>query len=594
MKRILFLVLFVMLSSISPLAQEDATIEFGGVVQSFDGTTAVINGLSVDLSAIDVSITSQLAVNMNVNVSGNLSNGVVTATIIILPQVNTNVSVVTVNHYNVSYNGSTYDGSSTTFSYTVMGTGSPPALSHFDIEIPMCDTLLQVTAYSPETAVEFGTDPTTGIDGIKWDFGIGESATQTYTITFEGFVAEGEVQVAVKAGNGAYYGIVIGPACTESLIDVEKLVSSDGVTWTDADSAPGLDIELDGQVWFQFMVSNVGTADLLGVTLTDDKLDLSSCIIPDTLLIGESFECVLGPFPVEAGQHTNTATVEAVLGDGTGLTVDTDNANYFGGDRPEIDVEGYVSNNGGSTWSDADNAPGLLVEVDSPIEFQFILTNTGNVALENFAVADSTFDLSGCSIPTMLELNTSFTCTSGEIMALEGQQSTTTTVSAMSVGDGVIATDSDMTYYIGGTIDDVLDDDDNLEDDAIIVIEGPVDSIDGNEIEIYGIKILLDEDDPLLLTIQIGDWIRIEGIDEGAVIIVVNIIFVDVDVFIFDGDSDGNGAGEVWRDTGDCSNGPPPWAPAHGWRRKCESGNGNSSANSNGNGKNKNKNKKKK
>jgi hypothetical protein len=44
--------------------------------------------------------------------------------------------------------------------------------------------------------------------------------------------------------------------------------------------------------------------------------------------------------------------------------------------------------------------------------------------------------------------------------------------------------------------------------------------------------------------------------------------FTQVDVTVSD-------SGEVWRDDGSCNNPPPPWAPANGWRRRCESGNGN-------------------
>jgi hypothetical protein len=100
----------------------------------------------------------------------------------------------------------------------------------------------------------------------------------------------------------------------------------------------------------------------------------------------------------------------------------------------------------------------------------------------------------------------------------------------------------------------------------IIIIEGPVTAIIGNIIIIYDIEIQLNPDDPLLTVIQIGDIIRIEGdwVDNGGTIIVIAIIIVIIDVDIYIND------GVIWRDKGDCGNGPPPWAPAHGWRRKCE------------------------
>ena len=98
-----------------------------------------------------------------------------------------------------------------------------------------------------------------------------------------------------------------------------------------------------------------------------------------------------------------------------------------------------------------------------------------------------------------------------------------------------------------------------------IVIEGPVQSININIITIYNINIELDENDPNLTIIQVGDTVRIEGDtrdNNGTIIIIaINIIIINVDINV--------DTGEIWRDGGDCLNAPPSWAPAHGWRRRC-------------------------
>src|SRR5690606_117955 len=89
--------------------------------------------------------------------------------------------------------------------------------------------------------------------------------------------------------------------------------------------------------------------------------------------------------------------------------------------------------------------------------------------------------------------------------------------------------------------------DPDYDSDVTIVIEGPVERININIITIYGLDIELDEDDPLLTVIQIGDVIRIEG-DYGVgnnttiIIVAINIIFINIDVYVLDGD--------VWRDGG--------------------------------------------
>jgi hypothetical protein len=123
---------------------------------------------------------------------------------------------------------------------------------------------------------------------------------------------------------------------------------------------------------------------------------------------------------------------------------------------------------------------------------------------------------------------------------------------------------------------------------VIIVIEGPVQAININIITIYNINIQVDADDPILTVIQIGDIVRIagniagddDGDDTTIVIIAVTIVIINVDVVILDG--------VVWRDSGNCNNPPPSWAPANGWRRRCEiivvPGGGNGGGNGGGRG----------
>jgi uncharacterized membrane protein YgcG len=104
---------------------------------------------------------------------------------------------------------------------------------------------------------------------------------------------------------------------------------------------------------------------------------------------------------------------------------------------------------------------------------------------------------------------------------------------------------------------------------ALLTIEGDVTAINANVITIYDMEIVLEPSDPILRVIQVGDTVRIDGeYQSGAriILIAVTIVFVDVDVFVNDG--------EVWRDSGNCSNPPPAWAPANGWRRRCEGGGG--------------------
>jgi hypothetical protein len=122
-----------------------------------------------------------------------------------------------------------------------------------------------------------------------------------------------------------------------------------------------------------------------------------------------------------------------------------------------------------------------------------------------------------------------------------------------------------------------------------IVIEGPVDAININIITIYNINIQLNPDDPNLNIIQVGDIVHVDGDTEQSgntiIIIAINIVIVNVDI--------NTDNGQVYRDDGaNCSNPPPPWAPAHGWHRRCDQQTNNGDINininingGNGNGK---------
>lgn len=105
--------------------------------------------------------------------------------------------------------------------------------------------------------------------------------------------------------------------------------------------------------------------------------------------------------------------------------------------------------------------------------------------------------------------------------------------------------------------------------ESVIIIEGPVDEIRDNIIVIFGIEILIDPSDPILGIIEVDDIVHIEGTQGVEVIVAITIIIVDVDVNV------NPDTGEVWTDDGSCSNPPPDWAPANGWRRRCGGGGGN-------------------
>lgn len=100
-----------------------------------------------------------------------------------------------------------------------------------------------------------------------------------------------------------------------------------------------------------------------------------------------------------------------------------------------------------------------------------------------------------------------------------------------------------------------------------IVIEGPVENINGNIITIFGNTVEIQPSDPLLNVIQVGDVLRVEGdlVARGSVqvLIAIRVIYIEIEVDV------NPQTNEVWRDDGSCNNPPPDWAPANGWRRRC-------------------------
>ena len=236
-------------------------------------------------------------------------------------------------------------------------------------------------------------------------------------------------------------------------IDVEKYVSVDGgANWADADSATGPYMNAGIEPQFKFVVTNKGNVTLSNIELTDTDFSLAGCTIPSTLAAGASFECIVtGTWA--ADQHTNTATASGSFTDGAGNVEsdsDTDDANYFGS-NPEIDVEKYVSIDGGTTWVDADSATGPYLNTGTAPQFKFVVTNTGNVTLSSVTVTDSKFTLpTGCIVST-LAVGASDDCIVTGTWAAGQHKNTATASGSFTDGAGKTEkdTDTDDANYFG-------------------------------------------------------------------------------------------------------------------------------------------------
>ena len=127
-----------------------------------------------------------------------------------------------------------------------------------------------------------------------------------------------------------------------------------------------------------------------------------------------------------------------------------------------------------------------------------------------------------------------------------------------------------------------------------IEVEGPIQSISGNTIIIFEFTIVLTEAD--LSRVHVGDVVRVEGnyTADTQMIIAIHVTVLRNTPVASPTVEVNLSTGQTWTDSGNCSNPPPPWASANGWRRRCQgaaspgnsgdNGNGNSNENGNGNG----------
>lgn len=93
---------------------------------------------------------------------------------------------------------------------------------------------------------------------------------------------------------------------------------------------------------------------------------------------------------------------------------------------------------------------------------------------------------------------------------------------------------------------------------VIIVIEGPVEQINVNIIIIYGQRIKLRPDDPVLVKLKVGDWVHVDGdlgedSDNTIIVVAVTIIIINPPptVIIVPPGGDGNNC-HKHKDKGDC------------------------------------------
>jgi hypothetical protein len=150
--------------------------------------------------------------------------------------------LATVGNFDVSFEGASFDGTSTEFTYCVTGVDGDDfrALSNWGLALdPACVFADDLAGCSTDDCYYQVDDPNLGITGIKFDeveVEAGDTACYSFSLDGDWSRSLGPVEIGLKAGKNVSSGSICGPIC----LFCEATVS---VT-TDADGAPHLDVSV--------------------------------------------------------------------------------------------------------------------------------------------------------------------------------------------------------------------------------------------------------------------------------------------------------------------------------------------------------------
>lgn len=219
---------------------------------------------------------------------------------------------------------------------------------------------------------------------------------------------------------------------TTSGLRIQKLTNGE-----DANAAPGPKLLVGSGVAWTYVVTNTGNVRLTNVRVTDDKGVAVTC--PKTVLDpGQAMTCTATGKAV-AGQYQNVGTATATPPSGPDVTA-SDPSHYFGW-APAISLEKLVNG------YEADTKPGPYVVVGSQVLWTYVVTNTGDTALQQIKVVDDQGVAVTCP-KTVLQPAESMTCTASGT-AVSGQYSNLGTVTGAPEGGTPVVIASDPANYFG-------------------------------------------------------------------------------------------------------------------------------------------------
>jgi len=276
-------------------------------------------------------------------------------------------------------------------------------------------------------------------------------ATGSAGATITGTVNGGNMALSTASVSARLTAAAAPSSMTVTVVGTNLTTSVDILGQFELAGVPSGTVQLqfkNGNVTATIQLSNVGDQELVQIQV--NVSGTSATIVTDVRSAGKVSLCHStgnGSYQlIEVSVSAESA--HRAHGDGAvGDRVPADPTKVFDASchAVAVAVAASVRIKKSTNGQDSDEAPGSTIAVGSPVAWQYVVTNTGQVALTNVVVADDRGVVVSCP-GTTLAIGQSMTCT-GSGVAIAGQYRNVGTVTASSTAGPV--TDSNASHYFG-------------------------------------------------------------------------------------------------------------------------------------------------